>query len=253
VNTTASPIRQSNFASVPHPMFMCPGCGGEIDVDGGSLSCTRCGNRYELLDGIPVFASPHSGGRAELPFLYDAAQVAFGGRRSVKRVGAHLDRLAPASVLDVGGGTGFYAGAVPTSARYVVADTDVTKLRRLKKHLPHAGVVVADATNLPIRSDAIDVALFIAVAHHLRDKALELALAELARVARGRVLFLDPLAGGRLPSRALWRLDRGSFPRSADELTDLATNWFELERVERYSIRHDYVLWVGRPHGASVL
>lgn len=200
-----------------------------------------------------MFTPAHAGGRADLPFLYDAAQVAFGGRRSVERVAAQLDEIAPASVLDVGGGTGFYAAAVPRSARYVVADTDVTKLRRLKRRVPHADAILADATNLPVQSNAVDVALFIAVAHHLPDDALELALAELARVARQRVLFIDPLASSRLSARALWRLDRGSCARSADELTSRAARWFELEHVESYSIRHDYLLWVGTPHSSSVL
>jgi ubiquinone/menaquinone biosynthesis C-methylase UbiE len=182
-----------------------------------------------------------------VPIVYDLAQIAFGGRQSVARVRAHLAAIAPSSVLDVGGGTGFYASAVPNGARYVVVDLDAAKLRRVQRRVPRAEAVLADATQLPIGKNAFDVSLFIAVAHHLSDAALDLALSELARVTRGRVVFLDPIASRRRTARALWRLDRGSLQRSAADLTRRAAQWFELKHVESYSIRHDYVLWVGSP------
>ena len=169
----------------------------------------------------------------------------------MERVRAHLESLRPANLLDVGGGTGLYAAAVPSEARYVVVDTDLAKLERLKKRVPTAIAVLADATDLPVKDGSVDVALFIAVAHHLPDDLLERALRELARVAR-RVVFLDPLASGRLPARALWRLDRGSRPRSAEELIAAARQHFDLDRVERYSILHDYLLWIGRAQSAPL-
>ncbi len=242
---------QFNFAPVPVgalvPMLACPQCGRDVELAGDSLRCTSCTGRYELSEGVPVFARRCVGSGGAQPLLYDLAQLAFGGRRSVDRVRAQLMAIAPSSMLDVGGGTGFYASAVPVGARYVVADLDAAKLRRLQRRVPGVEVILADATRLPVRTDAFDVALFIAVAHHLSDTALDLALAELARVARRRVVFIDPVASPRRTARALWRLDRGSSPRSASDLTSRATRWFDLEHVETYSIRHDYVLWVGSP------
>jgi ubiquinone/menaquinone biosynthesis C-methylase UbiE len=200
-----------------------------------------------------MFARQHVRGRIELPVLYDAAQIVFGGRRTLGRVGELLDRIGPASVLDVGGGTGFYAAAVPPSARYVVADTDAAKLARLRKRVPRAEAVLADATRLPVRAEAFELALFIAVAHHLSDEALELALTELARVTRGCVLVVEPLSSTRRAAQILWRLDQGTFPRSAEALTALLTERFEPEHVERYSIHHDYLLWLGRPRVAAAV
>lgn len=190
--------------------------------------------------------SESNGGQERFPVLYDLVQRALGSDRSVRRVEERVRALAPESVLDVGAGTGLYAAAVPASARYVASDFDPVKLNRLRERVPRAEPVVADARSLPFADDSFDVALFVAVAHHLDDNGLDAALGELARVAR-RAVFLEPLASGRAIARALWRLDRGAFPRTAHELTTGAERHFELEHVERYRIRHDYLLWVGAP------
>lgn len=249
---TASPSSESNVAAVPGSTFICPHCGGELERGGKSLSCTHCHSRYEIsATAVPAFARQGASSRFELPVLYDAAQLALGSRRSLSRVKVLLDRVAPTSVLDVGGGTGLYAAAVPESARYVVVDADAAKLARLRTRVPRAEAVLADATRLPIRTKSFDLALFIAVAHHLSDEALERALAELVRVTRELVLVVEPLASERRAPRMLWRLDRGSFPRRAEELTARLARRFEPEHLERYSIHHDYLLWLGRPRAAA--
>jgi len=233
-------------------LLQCPRCGGDLTSAEDSVQCVRCHAVYGVADGVPLLA-PTSGVRGDrFPLVYDLAQIVFGGRKSRSRVASLLTSLAPSSVLDVGGGTGFYAPAVPTRAHYVAVDTDAAKIRRLRAQQPRADAVVADAAALPIRDDAVDVALLIAVAHHLPDDVLNRALSELARVTRQRVLFIDPVASNRLTARALWRLDRGSYRRSPEELTDQAEPWFELEHVQVYSIRHDYLLWVGAPRTSDI-
>lgn len=234
--------------------FICPHCGGELEGAAEALSCLRCHDRLASEGAaVPTLACRNVCSRLAPPFLYDVAQIIFGGRRSVRRVELLLGRIAPTSVLDVGGGTGFYAAAVPSSARYVVADTDAAKLARLRKRVPRAEAVLGDATALPILTKSFDVALFIAVAHHLSGAALDIALAELERVARKRVLLIEPLASERPAGRMLWRLDQGAFPRHAEELTARLVKRFEPEHVERYSMLHEYLLWMGRPRAAAVV
>jgi ubiquinone/menaquinone biosynthesis C-methylase UbiE len=218
-----------------------------LELEGDSLACTGCRATYDIVGDHPVFAPPCDSRGIVKPLVYDLAQRILGGRRSVSRIRMQLAAITPMSVLDVGGGTGFYATAVPTGSRYVVADVDPAKLARLRRRLPSAEALLADAVELPIRDDAFDTALFVAVAHHLSDSDLDRALAELARVSRERVLFLDPVASRRRPARALWRLDRGSAPRSVSDLTSRAEQRFRLEHVETYRILHEYVLWVGSP------
>jgi hypothetical protein len=86
------------------------------------------------------------------------------------------------------------------------------------------------------------------VAHHLEDDELPGFVAEVARVARSRLVFVDPLWTRRLSVGALlWRYDQGAHPRTANTLLDALRARFEIERVERYRVLHHYVLCVARP------
>ena len=206
---------------------------------------------FGIEDGVALLEA--GDGRVEdpVPGLYDALQIILGAGGSIARVRSLLTQLAPTSVLDVGGGTGLYAKAVPAGCPYAVVDVDLAKLRRAKRRRPQADAVLADAAGLPFRSGAVDLALFIAVAHHLSDDELDRALAELARVAR-RAVVLEPLASERLASRFLWRLDRGARPRDLDALTARVGRWFDFDHADVYTTGHRYVLWVGTPRPAPV-
>jgi ubiquinone/menaquinone biosynthesis C-methylase UbiE len=155
-------------------------------------------------------------------------------------------------VLDVAGGTGLYAAVLPPSATYVCLDHDREKLSRLKSKRRAARVVQGDATRLSLRSKSIDAALCISVAHHLDDDELKTMFAELARVVRTRVVFLDPLRSpDSLMSELLWRLDAGSFPRSAPALLGQLSAAFDVEHTEYWAVYHRYVLCLARPRSAG--
>lgn len=181
------------------------------------------------------------------PIVYDLLQQALGARRSRRMVESVLLELAPASVLDVGAGTGGYASAVPASAEYLALDVDEAKLERLRRTHPGRATMRADATALPLPDCSFDVALCIAVAHHLPDGGLERMIAELARVVAGSLVFLEPVPDRRVVSRALWRIDRGTYPRDEDVLLAVLRSRFSIVSTETYSIAHRYVLCVATP------
>jgi hypothetical protein len=83
--------------------------------------------------------------------------------------------------------------------------------------------------------------------HHIADKDMSSFLAEVERVTRKKVLFLDPLAWNSRLSRLLWRYDRGSFPRSIQTLYAALYKCFEIEHLECFSVYHHYILCVARP------
>jgi len=181
------------------------------------------------------------------PIVYDVVQQAFGARESRRRVEGVLRRLSPGSVLDVGAGTGAYASAVPASAEYLGLDVDEAKLERLRRKHPGRATMRGDATALPLPDRSFDVALCIAVAHHLPDGALERMIAELARVVAGSLVFLEPLQDERLASRVLWRIDRGTFPREEGALLAVLRSRFSIVSAETYRIAHRYLLCVATP------
>ncbi|MGA2881713.1 MAG: hypothetical protein ABSG13_22405 [Bryobacteraceae bacterium] len=77
-------------------------------------------------------------------------------------------------------------------------------------------------------------------------------LAELARVCGKQFIFLDAVEKRNSPvSNFMWRYDRGSHPRTAERLTTMLQEHFEMEETQQYSIFHHYLLFVGRPIGAA--
>ena len=181
------------------------------------------------------------------PVLYDLVQRAAGIRRLQRRLSPILGQLEPGTLLDVGAGTGAFRTLLPPHVRYIPVDVDERKLDRLQAKHGGADGVVASATALPFEDSSVDYTLCTNVSHHLSDPELHLAVAELARVTRQELVFVDPLRVPRLASRALWSIDRGSHPRSYDELVDVLAARFDARRLETLTYLHTYLLFVGKP------
>jgi ubiquinone/menaquinone biosynthesis C-methylase UbiE len=183
------------------------------------------------------------------PRLYDLVQTLAGAHRIRLRLKRHFDTFPPETrILDLGGGTGAIAPYLPQHAKYTCLDGDWAKLRGLRARLADAAAILSDATNVPIRSDSIDVVLCIAVAHHLTDSELDLMFRETRRVLKsgGRLVFLDPLAGPRVATRLMWSIDRGSYPRSPDALRAAVGKHFTAVWEDRHTIWHEYLTILGR-------
>src|SRR5581483_9433030 len=104
-------------------------------------------------------------------------------------------RLLPRGrVLDVGAGTGAFAGALAARGYRVTAVDDSLGMLRVFARQGATGVVQAPSDRLPFRSDAFDLVASIATFHHVADPAaVRRTVAEMVRVARpgGRVLVWD--------------------------------------------------------------
>ena len=189
------------------------------------------------------------------PLLYDVIQLVAGERQFRRRLAPHLRALPDAcSLIDIGGGTGRSHRRSP-AARYVCMDLDFAKLRWFRGGRPGRLAVVADAAACPFGAETFDGVLCAKVAHHLNDAALTAVLAETARILKpGGVLILaDPIRSSRWMSQVLWRLDRGSFPRSAAQIRTavpaeyVVTEWEEF----RVAIFHEFVLYAARKEAGT--
>jgi SAM-dependent methyltransferase len=184
------------------------------------------------------------------PRVYDLLQVVAMRHVTSRRLEDVLSAAAGQTVLDVGAGTGSLARVLPPDATYWALDNDPSKLERLVQKIPDARCLLRSAIETGLDDAAADWTAFVTVAHHLDDGQLAQAIAEVARVTRHRMVFVDPLWTGKLGvHRLAWRYDRGSHPRSMEELVDALRVHFELERVAHYRAIHDYFLCVGRPLG----
>jgi ubiquinone/menaquinone biosynthesis C-methylase UbiE len=136
---------------------------------------------------------------------------------------------------------------VSPQVKYVPLDVDPRKLQRLSAKHDGLEGVVGTATALPFEDRSFDYTLCTNVAHHLSDADLELMVSELGRVTSRQLVFVDPLRARRFASRLLWRIDRGSHPRSFDELVEVLSARFRSNQAEAFTVLHRYVLFIGTP------
>jgi ubiquinone/menaquinone biosynthesis C-methylase UbiE len=115
--------------------------------------------------------------------------------------------------------------------------------------------LMADASQLPMPDQSVDVAVCTMVAHHLPEDVFEAVLRECQRVLRpdGCFVFLDWLRPTtRVPSRILCALDRGAHPYRLEHLQRLVEEHFEIPSYDRFAIFHEYVVMVLRPVSSLV-
>lgn len=159
-----------------------------------------------------------------------------------------LQQMENQIVLDVGAGTGNYASILPPSVTYLWLDNDTQKLRSFKKKWPAGLATIGDATQIGLKDKSVDYVFCVDLSHHLSDLELPLLFAEIARISKQKFIFLDAVKYKKsVISNLLWKVDRGSYPRSDEMICSFIERWFELEQIEHYTIYHRYLLCVGRP------
>ncbi len=145
-------------------------------------------------------------------------------------------------VLDLGGGTGLVGELLPPNCSYVCLDIEMPKLQGLSASHGGRGLL-ADSRRIPVRSGVVDFLTCHAVTHHLTDEELDQVLLEAARVLKtgGQFLLADALWNpSRTPSRALWAMDRGSHPRTFEDLSRRLEQRFRVVKLSRFAFYHEY-------------
>jgi SAM-dependent methyltransferase len=180
------------------------------------------------------------------PLVYSIVQRIGGRERSVRQLAPYFGVLKEQTVLDVGAGTSLWRKDMPPLKRYIWLDV---ARDRFGSHLqPGDTGLVSSASAIALADQSVDYAVCIAVAHHLSDEQFDTALAEIARVARKGLVFLDALWRPRSPlSRAMWSIDAGNFPKNADTLRAAVSGRFDVSREEIYRVLHTYWVCLARP------
>ena len=139
----------------------------------------------------------------------------FGGHSltiaEVARRAASVPRERALVVLDVGGARGDlaihlvrWARGAGRRIRVIVLDRDAITVEIGRRHCasyPEIAIVQGDATALPVREGAVDVAVMVLTLHHLEPDAAATALGEMRTAARLALVVNDLLR-----TRASWAL-----------------------------------------------
>jgi SAM-dependent methyltransferase len=182
--------------------------------------------------------------------VYDWIQRLAGVSIVDKKLAPWVATAGRANILDLGGGTGRVSALAPPGARYICLDVEYPKLQRYLAAHPGGRALMADATRVPVANETIQLVVCVFVAHHLQAHEFATLLCEVRRIltSNGRLVLLDPLSNrGRWQSRLLWRLDRGAYPKTPEQLLGVLAEQFSIVHSERFSIYHEYLLAVAAP------
>jgi len=141
-------------------------------------------------------------------WVYDQVQLLAGSREVQQHLARQIRPVGSAPlVLDIGGGTGLVRSLFSPASTYVCLDIDPMKLSGFVRKHPKEQALLADAAQIPIKRESMDVVLCTNVSHHLPDELFSNVVAEAMRLLKdhGCLIFLDAVWDPARPiSRLLW-------------------------------------------------
>jgi glycosyltransferase involved in cell wall biosynthesis/SAM-dependent methyltransferase len=252
-----------------HSELVCPSCRGELRWETDAATCTSCGARYPVTDGIPVLlpASDGDAWKEQQAAFFDHADDAYEISRphgtgnlytwllgeKFRRSLAGLGSASDASlVLTVCGGSGLDAEYLARAGfRVIASDISLEAARRTRERAERHGLpiapIVADVEALPFRDRSIDLVYVHDGLHHL--EAPLTGLHEMLRTARNSVSVNEPararatLVAARVGLAEHYE-DAGNFIARIDpsEIESVVRQaGFEIVKSERYAMlyRHE--------------
>ena len=115
------------------------------------------------------------------PLVYDWIQRGAGYAEVSGRVVRCLPTGMPATVLDVGAGTGNLRRVVPDVAIYIWLDNDPVKLNGFLGKGSRSFAMLSDAPRLAVRDRGVDYVVCVDMSHHLTDDQLAGMMREFSR------------------------------------------------------------------------
>ncbi|MCB9757686.1 MAG: methyltransferase domain-containing protein [Candidatus Omnitrophica bacterium] len=187
----------------------------------------------------------------EHPAFYDSVQKLVGSKIIYKNL-AEMAKSQTKSkiIIDLGGGTGIYQNIWEDVKLYMCLDNDIQKLIGFThKSIVHGIPLLADATNIPLKNQSVDIIQCTMMSHHLTENQLIMLISESSRVLKdtGIFFFADAIW---LPQswkgRFLWSMDRGSYPKSQEMLMSMIQKEFIIFTQKTLQIHHTYLLCTGK-------
>ena len=175
----------------------------------------------------------------DTPFLFNLVRsILIGGKTKMYTQIKNAVNANPNSrILDVGCGTGEFAFLFNESVDYTGID--------LNKHfLAHASLtyknqnkrfIQMNAAKMDFKQKEFDIVLLLSFMHHFPGETLNKILKEVNRVAKSRIIVLDPIPRKYNPlSKLFYALDRGDFIRNKKEQLTVLDKHFKIEGYKEF-------------------
>lgn len=154
----------------------CPACLSPLRADGERLGCTRCGEAYDVVDGVPVLLRAADALRVDYRESYerlardDLAEPVVAGRFALlhAKLVSFIGDVSGQRVLDIGSAYGSYLRELSGARERVALDLALPYLRAMSDGDAHLRVC-ADAEDLPVALDRFDVIVLSDVLEHVLD------------------------------------------------------------------------------------
>ena len=185
------------------------------------------------------------------PIVYDTVQRITGSKKLHQYLmGVAKELPQEGIVLDLGGGTGIYRDVWKDAQLYISLDNDILKAAGFRDNCPSYGVpLLADAANIPLKNNSVDVIQCTLMSHHLQDSLFHSLIEESFRVLKknGSFIFMDAFwLPESIISKFLWSIDRGSYPKNKKMLLSTIETKFKIIKQKEIRIYHSYLLCLGK-------
>jgi ubiquinone/menaquinone biosynthesis C-methylase UbiE/uncharacterized protein YbaR (Trm112 family) len=190
-------------------ILRCSVCGSSYDVGEEALTCSGCGLRFPVLDGVPVLTKDSTIETKLEGLDYDAVHGVTEQR--IGRTGARwkemLERLGleRERALEIGAGTGALTrGLLQEKAVGRLTATDVSHkfLRMLGARIPSCetpvSLIACDANEQHFRPEAFDLVVGNLILHHLLDYDVTLRTCHDMLKPGGAAVFFEPVLEGKI-------------------------------------------------------
>ena len=179
-------------------MLRCPTCKGRLDSK-EVLACTKCGNTYNIKNGIPIMLQESPSLEVEQDTVVEKEfyEAMFGGLRGPEdghcvvygheRLYEFMSGLERGTVLEVGCGAGHHSVALSQRGfRVTSIDLSINGLlaaqARAARERQDIFFVCGDIKHLPFEDDQFDICFCSLILHHFTG--LDSIIKELARVTK---------------------------------------------------------------------
>mgnify|MGYP001580119939 CR=1 FL=1 len=171
----------------------------------------------------------------DMPTVYNSVRsiLLFGKGKMFTKIKKATNLQNNETILDVGSGPGEISQLF--QGEYAGVDYSKNYVSYAQKKYPGKRFFQGNVLDLSIAEKSYDTVLLISFIHHFSDEEVEKILSNVSRIARKRVILLEPCPWKTNPlAWFLLKMDRGAHVRSFEKQKELVEKYFIINKAETF-------------------